>query len=315
MQKISVVTPVFEEEEGIDSFYLEVIRHTSTLNLELEIIFCLDPSKDKTQSKIEKICEFDGRAKLIVFSKRVGQDLALMAGLEHATGDCVILMDSDLQDPPHLLPKLVEKWKDGSHIVLAERTSRNDENFIKIWTSKVFYKFMRKFSDENFPESSGDFRLLDRKVVNEVIKFKEQQPFMRALMSLVGFETSTVKFDRPKREIGTTKYSKFFGGYQIAFKTIINYSNLLLKMNLFAGLTIATVSFLFALFFIIAKLLGVDFASGVTTIVFSIWFLGGTILTGLGVVGLYIDKILNEVKVKPRYIVAKSFGLNHSDKE
>jgi glycosyltransferase involved in cell wall biosynthesis len=305
---LSIVTPVYNEEESITIFYTEVVNSTQDLDLDLEIIFCVDPSTDRTTSIIEEICRKDERIKMIIFSKRVGQDLALMAGLEHASGDCVVLMDSDLQDPPTLLPELVQKWNNGSQIVLAQRISRDGENFIKIFTSKLFYKFMRKFSDSNFPENTGDFRLIDRKVVNKIIEHKEQQPFMRAVMSSVGYEITTIGFERPKRFTGKTKYSPLFGGYKIAFKSVVNYSNLLLKLNLIIGLTMASISFLFALIFVIAKILGADFASGVTTIVFSIWFLGGIILTSIGTVGLYVDKILNEVKLKPRYIIAKSVG-------
>jgi dolichol-phosphate mannosyltransferase len=305
---LSIVTPVYNEEESITNFYTEVVKNTQELDLDLEIIFCVDPSTDRTTSIIEEICRKDERIKMIIFSKRVGQDLALMAGLEHASGDCVVLMDSDLQDPPTLLPELVQNWNNGSQIVLAQRTSRDGENFIKIFTSKLFYKFMRKFSDSNFPENTGDFRLIDREVVNKIIEHKEQQPFMRAVMSSVGYEITTIGFERPKRFIGKTKYSPLFGGYKIAFKSVVNYSNLLLKLNLIIGLTMASISFLFALIFVTAKILGADFASGVTTIVFSIWFLGGVILTSIGTVGLYVDKILNEVKLKPRYIIAKSFG-------
>ncbi len=308
MSTLSIVTPVYNEEESITIFYTEVVNSTQDLDLDLEIIFCVDPSTDRTTSIIEEICRKDERIKMIIFSKRVGQDLALMAGLEHASGDCVVLMDSDLQDPPTLLPELVQKWNNGSQIVLAQRISRDGENFIKIFTSKLFYKFMRKFSDSNFPENTGDFRLIDRKVVNKIIEHKEQQPFMRAVMSSVGYEITTIGFERPKRFTGKTKYSPLFGGYKIAFKSVVNYSNLLLKLNLIIGLTMASISFLFALIFVIAKILGADFASGVTTIVFSIWFLGGIILTSIGTVGLYVDKILNEVKLKPRYIIAKSVG-------
>lgn len=308
MSTLSIVTPVYNEEESITNFYTEVVKNTQELDLDLEIIFCVDPSTDRTTSIIEEICRKDERIKMIIFSKRVGQDLALMAGLEHASGDCVVLMDSDLQDPPTLLPELVQNWNNGSQIVLAQRTSRDGENFIKIFTSKLFYKFMRKFSDSNFPENTGDFRLIDREVVNKIIEHKEQQPFMRAVMSSVGYEITTIGFERPKRFIGKTKYSPLFGGYKIAFKSVVNYSNLLLKLNLIIGLTMASISFLFALIFVTAKILGADFASGVTTIVFSIWFLGGVILTSIGTVGLYVDKILNEVKLKPRYIIAKSFG-------
>jgi len=312
MKRISVVTPVFMEEEGVSKFYSEVVLNLESLKVDFEVIFCIDPSTDNTELVIEEMCKKDKRAKMIVFSKRVGQDFALMAGLEIAIGDCVVLMDSDLQDPPSLLPKLIETWLAGHKVVLAQRKSRDGENLIKIWTSKFFYRFMRKFSDENFPEGTGDFRLLDRSVVNEVIKFKEQQPFMRAVMSLVGFESTRIEFERESRAIGVTKYSRFFGGYQIAFRTILNYSNILLKLSLIIGITIAVSSFLFAIFFVVAKIFGAEFASGVTTIVFSIWFLGGTILTGIGIVGLYIDKIFNEVKVKPRYIVARSLGLSHN---
>jgi polyisoprenyl-phosphate glycosyltransferase len=308
---ISIVTPVFQEEEGIQFFYSEVLNYLQELDLNFEIIFCLDPSTDGTQTQIERICALDSRVKLIVFSRRIGQDLALMAGLEHSNGDCVIVMDSDLQDPPSLIPSLIEKWQEGYKVVLAKRTSRLGENSLKRLTSKLFYKLMRKFSDNNFPEDSGDFRLLDRIVVNEVIKFRERQPFLRALMAKVGFNTTSVEFIRPARSIGETKYNRFLGGYKIGMKSILNYSNLLLKLNLVIGLFVAICSFITAVFFVIAKLFGANFASGVTTIVFSIWFIGGVILTGLGVLGLYVGRLLEEVKSGPSYIVEKLIGFTN----
>jgi polyisoprenyl-phosphate glycosyltransferase len=301
LSKISIVTPVYNEEENVTLLFQSLELLFSNLSLEHEIIFCLDPSTDATEDVIRKICSSNRHVKLLSFNRKVGQDIAVLAGIEHSKGDAIVIMDCDLQDPPSVIPKMIEKWLLGAKIVIGKRISREKDNYLKIFFSKQFYKFLNRFSDVPFPSSVGDFRLIDKDVAQYVTKFKEARPFTKGIMSWIGGEYDVVEFKRPERSKGVTKYSEKFGGYQIAIRGIIGYSNVLLRFSLLAGIVVSLASFVFGVSYGILSLFTPNLPIGLPTIVVLLSFLSGTILLSIGILGLYVDRIFEEVKNRPRY--------------
>ena len=307
--ELSIVVPVYNEVDNIDLFASEVIEALEELETNFEVIFCLDPSDDGTESKIAKLNQSDSRFKLIRFSRRFGQPAAIMAGLNFSIGEAVVVMDVDLQDPPTLLPELIQKWKLGHKLVLAERIARSGEPYSKRMISNLGYRFLNRFSEVPIPRNTGDFRLMDREIVNTLLTYKETNTFLRGLIAQVGYEAVVVTFNRPTRVQGHTKYNKWFGSLKIGFDGIVGYSKILLKISAIFGVLISTTSILAAFGIIIARLNGVNLPLGFSSLVVLIALLGGTILISLGILGLYIGRILDEVKDRPKYIVEYSLGI------
>ena len=310
---VSIVSPVYNESEGIAFFTEAVAKSLSKADVDWELILCVDPSTDGTERIIRRLCAADSRIKMIRFSRKFGQDIAVFAGLHYATGNSVIVMDSDLQDPPEVVVEMIQAWQSGALIVLARRISRGDEPWLKKLTSKYFYRFLNRFAKVDIPLDTGDFRLLDRSVVTELNKFKESRPFLKGLVSLVGYETRVVEFHRPDRKDGITKYNKFFGGCGSALNGIIGFSTVLLKISVVGGLLCSALSILTAFGYGIAKLLGHSFPTGNPTIVLFVTFLGGLNLLAIGILGLYVERIHEEVKERPRFTVQELIGFEGKD--
>jgi dolichol-phosphate mannosyltransferase len=235
-----------------------------------------------------------------------------MAGIHSAKGDAVIVIDADLQDPPEIIPELVKEWLSGAKIVLAERSSRTGEPYLKKLISNVGYSFMNRFSEIPIPKNTGDFRLLDRQVCEELKKFSESNLFLRGLVSLVGFETKTILFDRPERLKGVSKYNKWLGSLKIGLNGIVGYSTALLNMSTIFGLFFSTFAILLGSSYALAKLFGVEFPIGNPTVVTSVLLMGGLNLLFMGVLGLYISRIYDDVKRRPKYIIEETLGLGSS---
>jgi len=301
MTKISIVTPVYNEEESVLLFNEALKPILTGLAEDYEIIFCLDPSTDKTEQTIREMCSLDNRIKLLSFNRRAGQDIAVLAGIAHSSGDAIVIMDCDLQDPPSAIPEMFLKWSSGSKMVIGKRASREKDNKVKKLFSKLFYDFLNKFSEIPFPRSTGDFRLIDRSLVNFVNQFQEVKPFTKGVMSWIGADYEVVEFSRPERITGKTKYSELFGGYGIAFKTIISYSNILLKSILIFGMILTTVSLLTASVSGVVTLYKHELPGVLLLLSVLIIFLSGLIFVSIGILGLYIDRIFDEVKRRPRY--------------
>lgn len=305
---ISIVCPVFNEANSLTQFVDEVFNVINALPYKFEVIFAVDPSTDGTERLIRDLNRLDQRIKMVRFTRRFGQPAATLAGLEHATGEAAIVMDADLQDPPEVIPQMLEMWASGSLIVLGQRSTRNGEPRIKKIVSHFGYRFLNRFAEIPIPPNTGDFRLLDRKVLEKLKSFPEANSFLRGLVALIGFETEIVYFDRPRRFAGTTKYNKWFGSLKIGFNGIIGYSTTLLSLSTISGMIFSTLAFIIAVAYGVAKLLGAHFPIGNPTIVVSTLFLGGINLLSIGILGLYIGRIYDEVKQRPRYIVQEYLG-------
>jgi len=306
---LSIVVPVYKEERNVPEFLRQVQPIAGALTEDYEIIFALDPSPDRTEEVILEGRARDARIKLLKFSRRFGQPMATLGGLEHASGEAVIVMDVDLQDPPQLITSMVEKFREGYDVVLPQRRERVGEPWIKRLVAATGYRVMNRIADVKIPPNTGDFRLMSRRVVNEVVRLKESHGFLRGMVAVVGFRQCIVPFDRPARFAGATNYNRFFGSLRIGFNGIFGFSSYALTLSTQFGFTIAGGSFVVAIIYLIMKLCGHQFPVGNPTLVIMILFLGGIQLISVGILGEYVGRIYEEVRSRPKYIVDRAEGL------
>jgi len=248
---------------------------------------------------------------MIKFSRRFGQPTATLAGLDFCSGRAALVMDVDLQDPPELIPELLTKWKEGFAVVYAKRRHRDGETWLKKLTSKVGYGLIDRFGDVKIPRDTGDFRLIDRIVIDELKRYPETHGFLRGLVALVGYKQTEVIFDRPARHSGKGNYNRFFGSFKIGLNGIIGFSSALLNLSTVLGFLAAITSFILGASYVVLQLFGQPFPVGNPSIVAVVLFVGGLQLICLGIIGQYIGRIYDEVKHRPRYIVSQLVGLSH----
>lgn len=304
--KISLVVPVFNEEEAIPLFY-KTVRENRELNSygEVEIVFVDDGSTDKTEALVKALAVQDSLVHPVIFTRNFGKEPDLMAGLNAATGDVVIPIDVDLQDPIEIIPKLIEKWQDGADVVLAKRADRSSDSYLKRVTARMFYKVHNRLSKLKIEENVGDFRLLDRTIVEDIKLLPERNLFMKGVLSWVGGEVAIVEYTRAERSAGKTKFNGW-KLWNLALEDITSFSTSLLHMWTYIGSLIAFISLLYGLFMIISKELFGNPVAGYPSLIVSILFIGGVQLIGIGVLGEYIGRIYIESKQRPRYVIKKS---------
>ena len=305
---LSVVVPVFKEEANINPFLERLIPVLDEINLEYEVIFSMDPSSDRTEEIIIAYLEQNSRIKLLKFSRRFGQAMSTLAGIEYSSGDAVVVIDVDLQDPPELMKTMVQKWREGYDVVMAQRRSRQGETWVKRLVSYLGYKLINRIADVKIPPNTGDFRLMSRRVVREIVRLKEMNGFLRGLSAVVGFKQICIPFDRDARFSGKGNYNQFFGSIRIGLNGIFGFSNFPLTLSTQFGFFVAGLSFLMAIAYLILKIWGVPFPMGNPTVVIIVLFLGGVQLISVGILGEYIGRIYEEVKERPKYIVEKTWG-------
>ncbi|HEY3754524.1 MAG TPA: glycosyltransferase family 2 protein [Opitutaceae bacterium] len=305
---LSIVVPVYKEERNVPEFLRRVQPIAERLSADYEIIFSLDPSPDRTEEVILAERARDGRIKLLKFSRRFGQPMATVAGLSYSRGDAVIVMDVDLQDPPELIEVLVAKWREGYEVVLPQRRHRTGEPWLKRLVASAGYQVINHIADVSIPPNTGDFRLMSRRVVDEIVRLKESHGFLRGMVAVVGFKQCLVPFDRPPRFSGETNYNRFFGSLRIGFNGIFGFSSYALTLSTQLGFAIAGLSFLVALVYLILKLRGFPFPLGNPTLVILVLFLGGIQLISVGILGEYIGRIYEEVRARPKFIVDRAEG-------
>jgi polyisoprenyl-phosphate glycosyltransferase len=305
---LSLVVPVYREEKNIPEFIRRISPILAAVTEDYEIIFAMDPSPDRTEDVILEERAKDGRIKLLKFSRRFGQPMASLAGMEYSRGDAVIVMDVDMQDPPELVQAMVAKWREGYDVVLPQRTRRTGEPFIKRLVAETGYKVINKIADVRIPPNTGDFRLMSRRVVNEVVRLKESHGFLRGMVAVVGFKQYLLPFERPARFSGETNYNRFFGSLRIGFNGIFCFSTYALTLSTQLGFLIAGASFLIALAYLVMKLCGFPFPVGNPTLVILVLFMGGIQLISVGILGEYIGRIYEEVRARPRFIVDRAEG-------
>lgn len=309
MSLISVVVPVYNERDSIEPLIDSMSKAMTEVNCDWELIFVADPCTDGTEAEIRSIAAANPRIKLVELTRRFGQPAATLAGLDFARGDAVIVMDADLQDPPEAAAEMIERWHRGSLLVIGERRTRSGEPVLKKFVASLGYSFLSRFSEVPIPRNVGDFRLMDRRVVEQVRLFPESHGFLRGLVALSGYEPDVVYFDRPARVAGSTKYNKWLGSLKIAFNGIVGFSTALLNVSTVIGLSSALLSIVVAGSYAVAKIAGVQFPIGNPTIVILLLMLGGGVLVCLGILGLYVGRIYDEVKRRPRYLVRHKTNL------
>lgn len=298
--KISLVVPVFNEEEAIPIFYHAVKTTLSEYNL--EIIFINDGSTDATEHVIHSLSVTDPSVKAISFIRNFGKEPALLAGLEHATGDAVIPIDVDLQDPIEVIPLMINKWREGSQVVLAKRKDRSTDSQFKRKTAACFYSLHNKISSPKIEENVGDFRLLSRETVENLKLLQERNLFMKGILSWVSGEVAVVEYTRPVRAAGKTKFNGW-KLWNLALEGVTSFSTVPLRIWTYIGFFVAMLSFLYGVWMIVDKLIWGNPVAGYPSILVSILFLGGIQLIGIGVLGEYIGRIYIESKRRPRYII------------
>jgi len=305
---LSIVVPVFREEKNIPEFLRRIRPILGEITQDYEIIFSMDPSPDRTEEVVLEERLTDPRIKLLKFSRRFGQPMATLAGMEYSRGDAVIVMDVDLQDPPELIHEMVNKLKQGYDVVLPQRRARTGEPWLKKLVAGTGYKVINKIADVKIPQNTGDFRLMTRRVILEVVKLKESHGFLRGMVAVVGFKQCLIPFDRPARYAGETNYNRFFGSLRIGFNGIFCFSTYALTLSTQLGFVIAAASFLIAMTYLVMKLAGFPFPMGNPTMVILILFMGGIQLISIGILGEYIGRIYEEVRSRPKFIVDRAEG-------
>lgn len=305
---ISCVVPVYNEESLIGEFISALDNTMKQLDYRYEILLIDDGSQDKTS---ELIHQKRGIIPLryIRFSRNFGKENALSAGLDHAKGDAVILLDGDFQHPLELLAEFIKKWEEGSDMVFAVRQSREDESWLKRTCAKAFYQFTSKINRINIPANAGDFRLLDRKIVDALQKLPERNRFMKGLYSWVGFKQTAVPFEVQPRKSGTSQWS-FYSLLDLAITGITSFTAFPLRMIALGGIGVATLAILYALWIILSTLIFGKETPGWATTVTTISFFGGLQLFAIGVVGEYVGRVFDEVKQRPHYIVDEEASFN-----
>ncbi|WP_395303165.1 glycosyltransferase family 2 protein [Pectobacterium polonicum] len=302
--KISLVVPVFNEEDTIPIFYKTVREFEELKKYDVEMIFVNDGSKDSTEYIIDTLSLSDPLVISLSFTRNFGKESALFAGLEHATGDAIIPIDVDLQDPIEIIPLMIEKWKSGSDVVLAKRSDRSIDGYFKRRTAELFYKLQNKISTPQIEENVGDFRLMSKEIVENIKEMPERNLFMKGVLSWVGGKTEIVEYFRAERVAGKTKFNGW-KLWNLALEGITSFSTLPLRIWTYIGSVIALLSFTYGIWMIIDTIVRGNPVPGYPSLLVSILFFGGVQLIGIGVLGEYIGRVYIETKRRPRYFLRK----------
>ncbi len=304
---LSIVAPVYDEEILLPEFYRRMVAAIEPLNVPFEIILVNDGSHDNSGQIMDQLHAQDPRVKVVHFSRNFGHQIAITAGTDHATGKCVAVIDSDLQDPPEVIADMYQKWVAGYQVVYGVRSEREGETAFKRATASLFYRLIRRITNINLPLDTGDFRLMDARVVAAMKSMREHHRFMRGLSVWVGFKQTGVSYRRDARKAGVTKYP-LRKMLRFALDAITSFSYLPLQLATYSGFVIAGFSVIAIIIAIILRITGSAIAGQATTLV-SVLFLGGIQLIFLGIMGEYLGRIYDEVKRRPLYIVAERHGL------
>jgi polyisoprenyl-phosphate glycosyltransferase len=305
---LSIVIPAYNEQDNIRRVYERLRAVMESQDLEWELIFSVDPCTDRTEELILGLRHEDTHVKMLRLSRRFGQPMATIAGLQAASGDAAIVIDCDLQDPPELIPKLIERWHEGYEVVYAQRRTRAGETIPKRIVAALGYRVIKRIADVEIPPNTGDFRLMSRRVVDNVVSLKESHGFLRGLVGLVGFSQTSVPYDRDPRAGGSSKYNRFWGSLVIGLNGIVGFSRYPLQLISLMGIALSGVAFLLAVIYLALKLGGANFPVGNPTVVIVIAFFSGIQLLSLGVIGEYVGRIYDESRERPKYIVESRHG-------
>ncbi|MBS1251346.1 MAG: putative glycosyltransferase [Anaerolineales bacterium] len=310
---VSIVAPVYNEETILPELYRRLTAVVDGAGESYELILVNDGSQDRSLDVMRDLRAQDPRVKVINFSRNFGHQVAITAGTDYARGDAVVIIDADLQDPPEVILDMVKRWREGYDVVYAVRAEREGETWFKEFTANVFYRLITRITNVDIPMDTGDFRLMDRRVVDTVQQMREQHRFMRGMSSWVGFRQTGVEYVRRQRYAGETKYP-FRKMLKFAIDGITSFSYLPLQLATYFGFFIASLSLVGIVVTIILRLSGSTAFFGQASTLVSVLFLGGVQLIFLGIIGEYLGRIYDEVKGRPLYIVAEALGFDHEQR-
>jgi glycosyltransferase involved in cell wall biosynthesis len=311
--RYSIIAPCYNEEGNLPELFRRIGEIMEQTGESWELVLINDGSVDRTLEIMRELHATDSRVHYIDFARNFGHQIAVTAGIDYAQGDAVIIIDADLQDPPELILEMMEKWLEGYEVVYAVRTERKGESWFKLFTAKLFYRLIYRITDVNIPLDTGDFRLMDRKVVNALKQMKERHRFIRGMTSWVGFKQTGVYYTREERFAGKTKYP-FRRMFKFALDAVTSFSFFPLQMAMYLGFIIAGLSALGVIGVIIARLFGNQAFFGQATTLVMVLFLGGVQLISLGIIGEYLGRIYDEVKGRPMYVVNEAVGFDENVK-
>ena len=304
---LSVVVPCANEQEVLRDTNQRLLAVLEQLPLDCEIIYVDDGSTDSTPELLRELHIHDGRVRVVSLSRNFGQQIAITAGLQHASGDAVVVIDADLQDPPEVIVEFVRKWLEGYDVVYGVRTEREGEKAFKLWTAKAFYRFINRLSETSIPLDAGDFRLMDRQVADALLAMPERDRFLRGMVSWLGFSQIAVPYRRAPRLAGVTKFP-LFKMLGFAMDGIVSFSIVPLRLATWLGLASSGLAVLGILYALLARFFLKGWVKGWTSIEIAVLFIGGVQLVCLGIVGEYIGRIYNESKHRPLYVVGERLG-------
>ena len=313
-QLLSVVVPCVNEQEVLRETNRRLVTVLESLPMDFEIIYVDDGSSDFTPNILRELQAGDPRIRVVRFSRNFGHQMAITAGVEHASGDAALIIDGDLQDPPEVIVHFVEKWKEGYEVVYGVRTERDGESVFKLWTAKYFYRCISKLSDTIIPLDTGDFRLMDRRVVDALLEMPERDRFVRGMVSWIGFSQIAVPYRRAPRVAGSTKFS-LFKMMRFATDGIVSFSIVPLRLATWVGFIASGIAILGILIAVLERVFGVvGLVKGWTSLVIAVLFLGGVQLICMGIIGEYVGRIYGESKRRPLYVVRDRMGFGEQSK-
>ncbi len=310
---VSIVVPCFNEQEALRDTNQRLTAALERMRLKFEVIYVDDGSADSTPEVLRDLAGHDERIRVVRFSRNFGHQMAITAGLEHASGDAVVVIDADLQDPPEVILEFVQKWMEGYDVAYGVRAEREGETAFKLWTAKAFYRCIDRLSDTRIPLDTGDFRLMDRRVVDALLAMPERDRFVRGMVSWLGFSQVAVPYRRAARTAGVTKFS-FFKMLRFAMDGIFSFSITPLRLATWMGFAASGIAILGILTAVVERILGVSgLVKGWASVMIAVLFIGGVQLICIGLIGEYVGRIYGESKRRPLYVLRERIGFQSSE--
>jgi len=302
---ISIILPIYNEQDGLASFMQSLESELAKLKENVEVIFINDGSTDDSLVLVKNYCDSNNRYKYLDLSRNFGHQIAVTAGIDHALGDKIVLMDADGQDPPSVIPEMLAKMEEGYDVVYAKRIKRQEESLLKKMTASFFYKLLNKITSIEIPVDTGDFRIINRKIVEGLKKMPEKQRYLRGQIAWLGYKQTSVSYERHGRNAGTTGYT-YRKMIHLALDAITSFSNLPLRLATISGFVCALIGFLLILYTLYSRFILQVYEPGWSSLMITIVFLGGIQLMGIGIIGEYISRINDNVKNRPLYLIAET---------
>ena len=302
---ISVIIPVYNEEKNIQTLYDRLSQVMQNLGVTYELIFVNDGSKDASIGLIKVLSKKHISVKYIDFSRNFGHQIAVTAGLDKTIGDAVVIIDADLQDPPELIAEMYQKRKEGFEVIYARRKNRKGESFLKLWTAKIFYRLLAKMTSISIPVDTGDFRMIDKNIVEVLREMPEKNKYLRGQISWIGFNQTFVEYDRQERQAGATGYT-YRKMLHFALDGITAFSDVPLKIVTYFGFIVSVIAFFVAIYALLAKFVWENSVPGWTSLMIAILFIGGIQMIAIGIIGEYLSRMNHNIRNRPLYIIRES---------